>query len=514
VRLGRLVDQTRRLDTYYHAHSNPILYQAPSTNPEATIPSLFGRTTVRSGLTTLPPAPFLVPAVLEALKDSGQYKDITEVVPGEADLYCAKYLNRHGGTVLTGDSDLLVHDIGLGGAVGFFKEIQGSSGAFHGEIYHPAAIADRLGLPKSHKLHSLAFEMFMDHHGTFPQLLARAKNLEAIKSYGSIFEDFLKGYVTLPSDTNSSGPRSAEILLVLRQLDPRISEYVLQFPSLAEIAAQSPAPHAIESFAAHVFLPFLLDCPIRTNAWEMSTATRQLAYGLINLIVPESEQKFSVFEHRKQQDKSSGRELELPATSDIPHACTAIVKLIDQLKESIPQLSTADLWTALAVYQDVEWSRANAKDILSRAVTQRLFELEDKTSPQQRFTWDVIQFFAQIQASYYSFRILKQIASLLVSHNSLGGRQEPITLLYQRLASLPSLNLVEHIGHIPSIIRRIEHTRTLAVAYEMLGIGDQPKSPQHSGKKTKKKRKRDPSVPDPSACRARSNNPFELLVVE
>ncbi len=280
MRLGRLVDQTKRLNTYYHTHSSPISYQTCETKPETTLPSLFGRTAVRSGLTALPPAPFLVPAVLEALKGSDQYKDIIEVVPGEADLYCAKYLQQHGGTVLTGDSDLLVHDLGLEGAVGFFKVIQGSSGSLQCEIYHPTAIVDRLGLPKSHKLHSLAFEMFMDNHGTFPQLLARAKNLEAIKLYGIMYEDFLKEYVTLPSDTNTSNPRSAATLLVLRQLDPRISEYVLQFPSLAELAGQSPVLHAIESSAAHVFLPFLLDCPIRTNAWEMSTATRQLAYRL------------------------------------------------------------------------------------------------------------------------------------------------------------------------------------------------------------------------------------------
>jgi hypothetical protein len=54
----------------------------------------------------------------------------------------------------------------------------------------------------------------------------------------------------------------------------------------------------------------------------------------------------------------------------------------------------------------------------------------------------------------------------------------------------------------------------LAVAHEMLGVVDQSKSPQHSGKKTKKKRKREPNILDPSAGRARSNNPFELLIVE
>ncbi len=188
------------------------------------------------------------------------------------------------------------------------------------------------------------------------------------------------------------------------------------------------------------------------------------------------------------------------------------MQLIDQLEESLPQPSTSDLWTALAVYQDVEWSRAHGKIILSRTVTQQLFELEDETSPWRNFTWDMIQFFAQIQASYYSFRILKQTASLLVSFNSLGDHLESITLLYQRLASLPPLNFVEHLGHIPSIIRKIVDTSMSAVAQDILGIVDQesPRS-QNSGKKMKKKRKRDPNVLEPPAGRAKSNNPFELL---
>jgi hypothetical protein len=228
-------------------------------------------------------------------------------VPGEADLYCAKYLSQYGGIVLTGDSDLLVHDLGQDGAVSFFKEIEHSaiSDTLSSQIYQPAAISQRLDLPISHGLHAFAFEILMDSHSTFRKLLVGARSLKAVTANPSDFKLFLKEYKQLRAPLNSND--SPKILPILRSLDPRISEYVLQYPYLAQIAGKEEIAEVSET--VHVFLPFLLDCPVRTNAWEVSTVIRQLAYGLINLIVPDTQQKVTVSEHRKQQDMSTGREL-------------------------------------------------------------------------------------------------------------------------------------------------------------------------------------------------------------
>jgi hypothetical protein len=180
---------------------------------------------VKSKLTTLPPIPFLVPAVLEALLDSTQYGEITEVVPGEADLYCAKYLNQYGGVVLSGDSDLLVHDLGGDGAVGFFKDIElatyGDSRSLRSQIYHPAEISQRLDLPKAHGLQALAFELSMDSQVKFRKLLVDSQSLRAVKAYPSEFKDFLKDYKQLP--TGSSSTSSVKILPALRSRKEHIS---------------------------------------------------------------------------------------------------------------------------------------------------------------------------------------------------------------------------------------------------------------------------------------------------
>lgn len=57
---------------------------------------------------------FLVPAIIDALRKHEQYWGVTRLVSGEADRFCAEDVCKQGGTVLTSDSDLLVHNFGHG----------------------------------------------------------------------------------------------------------------------------------------------------------------------------------------------------------------------------------------------------------------------------------------------------------------------------------------------------------------------------------------------------------------
>jgi hypothetical protein len=468
---------------------------------------------MKSRLTALPPIPFLVPAVLEALLHSTQYGEITKVMPGEADLYCAKYLNTHGGVVLTGDSDLLVHDLGGDGAVSFFRDVElaasGDDRSLRSQIYHPALIAQRLDLPKIQGLHAFAFELSMDSQGTFRKILVDAQSLKAAKAHPSEFKNFLKEYKQLPAEPNSTS--SANLLPLLRCLDPRVSEYILQYPYLSQIARQVRAGQVARSQTLHVFLPFLLDNPIRTNAWEISTAVRQLAYGLVNLIVPETQQILTISEHRKQQGRSSGRELQLPSLSEIPDACTAITTLYSQLQQSLPGPSNSQIWTAFAVHQDVEYSHSRAKTPLSKLVTQQLTDLENKSDMRKNFTWDIVQFFAHIQGSYYSFRILKQILALVISHGPDRSIPEPLLSLHRQLESLPKLCDLLGLGHISSIIRSLGREGLLTITGQIAGDVELIESTQQSRRALKKKRKREQSAVSPLTGREKPNNPFELL---
>jgi XPG domain containing len=508
--LERLVKQTTQLSQYHSVNATPC---RASFSPLETSPGgPFHSPSVKPKLTVLPPSPFLVPAVLEALLRSSQYQDITEVVPGEADLYCAKYLSQHGGIVFTGDSDLLVHNLGKDGAVTFFKDIQysASSDTLGSQIYKPAVIAQRLDLPKSQGLHAFAFELLMDSHGTFRKLLIDAQSLKAATANPSEFKRFLKEYKQLPTMFNAKDV--TKILPLLRSLDPRISEYVLQYPYLARLAGREEITESSQTL--HAFLPFLLDCPVRTNAWEVSTAVRQLAYGLINLIVPVTQQRLTVSEHRKQQDKSTGRELQLPSLSQIPEACTAITILYSQLRQSLPGLSEFQIWTAFALHQEFEYSYSRAKTPLSKFVIQQLADLGNKSNMSKKrkgLTWDIIQFFAQIQGSYYSFRILKQISSLVVCHSPAQLLPEPLLHLHQQLDSLPKLCDLVGLDCVSSIIGSLGEGAILIITSHVTGGEEETQKPQESRRALKKKRKRGQSAAEASASSQKPRNPFELL---
>lgn len=520
VRLERLIAQTKRLATYYQA--NPIPCRAPPTVQGKALQSLFANPVVQPGLTHLPP-PFLVPAVLEALAGTAHYKYITSVVPGEADLYCAGYLKKNGGIVFTGDSDLLLHDLGLDGAVGFLKDVEtcsnGTPGKLCSRIYHPTRISDRLKLPKSHGLRAVAFEIVLDNHATFPKLLMQATALRAIKTYEDKYTDFEKEYVSLPSDSifeiDNEVRKNVKVRSVLQSLDPRISEYVLQFPCLAETAGRFTRGGSLASETPHVFLPFLLDCPVRTNAWEISTSTRQLAYGLINLVIPKRQQQSSVFEHRTQQGKSGGREWQLPKFSEISDACTSLVNVLDRLHEKLPKLSSADFWIAVTVYQDIDWSAFHSKTSSSQLVSEQLIDSEKPNNP-YNYSWDIVHFIAQIQGSHYSFRFLKQILGLLISYDDFHGSfPEPVFLLQRHLETFPPLNDFPDLRNVFAIVQKIEARGILKVVHELLGIAQPGSSPvQESTKAAKKKRKRSQAPSDSSVRQRKSTNPFELLGVE
>ncbi|TAQ86353.1 hypothetical protein B7494_g5328 [Chlorociboria aeruginascens] len=505
VRIGRLANSTKRVENYWATYSHTIPYRMQSTVPEAG-PLLTSRT-VRSKLSQIPPAPFLVPAIIEELGKSEQYKHLAEVVPGEADGYCARYVSRYGGTILTSDSDLLVYDLGQDGFVSLFKDMNISvgqnSGILYSNIYHPSSIVGRLALPESHGLRTLAFEIFLDPHADFRRLLLQATNLKAVKAHSEQYTSWEKEYVDLSDgkDSDSTGG-FLELTAVFRNLDPRISEYVLQFPCLARIAGQEEDAAKKETDGVHVFLPFLFDYPRQTSAWEISTSMRQLAYGLMNIIVPEDEKYSSVFEHRRQQGNSSGREWQIPQLAEIPEACTALVSFLDEFCSKFAKLPNNVFWTVVAVYQRVDWMNLKDKSIVGHDLPENVAG--------NACTWDVIHFLAQIQGSYYSFRMLKQILHVLVAYTKGENLPESVIQLFMRLKSLPSLHDVPDIHQASLIIHTIQSCEALGVIHKMLGI---PEPTTLEPLKRKKKKNKEPKTKS-SIPQNRSANRFEVLKIK
>lgn len=490
---------TKQLNEYSQAWPQIIPSMYTNSASQQPLMQLFNIGPVQSNFTKLPAAPFLVPAIIEALCRSKRYENIVEVVPGEADLYCANHVRSHGGVVLTGDSDLLIHELG-NGAVSFFKNIHlagsGDETSLKCTLYQVSAIVQRLGLSEPHGLTHLAFEMAMDAHGTFRELLQKAVKLNAVSTHDTMYQEFMSEYKALQStgslkktgNIEDIGP-SLPLSRQLKRLDPRISEYLLQFPNLAQAAGVlescwSDYGHYDDQI--DIFLPFVLDCPVRTSSWEMSSSIRQLAYGLVNMLLPLNRNVLKVTEYRRLQNGSKAREWQIPSAQDVPKASADLVELFRELRSGISALPAQDIWRALAIYQDQELSSSTGKPRLSSIAIQQ--SKNGKAFP-FRLTWDGIHLNAQFQGSYYSFRILKQILEVVLLYDDTKNLPLALHQLHMELESLPSL---EDLPPLVDAIRNtgdLEDQVMLEMIQKLLGINAVEEWVKTPGKKNKKKRK-------------------------
>ncbi|PQE29346.1 hypothetical protein CJF32_00010919 [Rutstroemia sp. NJR-2017a WRK4] len=433
VRLERLGGNTKQLHDYYNQYPDGLRYQSSSTARQKPSSFPFGFVYPRNSYTKLPALPFLVAACIEALQGSNSYRDIVEMVPGEADAFCASYLSKHGGIVLTGDSDLLVHDLGANGSVTFFKDVEVA------------------------------------------------------------LENVAEGLSTLR--------------MAFQHLDTRICEYILQFPYLmSKLGEGQDISDSKET--TDIFLPFLIDSPAKTNAWEMSTSIRQLAYACVNLVVPAADHKYTVFEHRRQLKTSRGREWEVPSPADLPEACGNIIIFLENVQHDLLDRPSINFWLAVAFTQDVNISSTLGKTALSKQLLS-----SSLSRKKNQMSWDRIHWTAQIHGSYYSFRILKQIIGFVVAVGDRATLPETLLRLHGLLQSLPNL-LVSQVDDIGNI----EELRPLATKPspdELVTENDQgsftkQKVSSKKSKKNKKKRKREQTNGGEKEG-VRSNNPFDLL---
>jgi len=514
------MNYTKQMSTYHEAWPQVIPSLAGKQPVKAAKSSVFNFGSSAITSSKIPASPFLVPAVIEKLQGSPHYRDITAVLPGEADLYCARYVKEHGDIVFTGDSDLLVHDLGEMGSVAFFKDLElldsSNTKSLRCHQYRIAVVVERLRLKPSHGLQALAFEMFMDPHASFPKLLQKAKDLKAVLEYPGMYEEFAKEYQALPKEVHTAEgpeiPSQKSLQAILRRLDPRISEYVLQFPKPAG-AAELPFPTSPQSVqkshSVDVFLPFLLDCPSKTSAWEMSTAVRQLAYGLMNLVEPKEDQITSVVEHRRQQKGSRGREWQLPTYDEIQEACSALIGLVGNINKSLSSLPDFDIWRAIALHQDLEYAYSSGKQSLGQSVIKA-------GGSQKRLSWEIIHFSAQVQASYYSFRMLKQILKVVLACRDIDDLPPALPVLDKKLQSLPDLAALPTFYNDLQLFGGSMDSKAF-IAVCKLFEGDnietavQEEVLKPSKKDKKKKRKREQATAIPVDISKRPNNMFDLL---
>lgn len=464
--MGRMVRHLYNLKDFNSSYPRhcPLSYLSSTNTP---IPDLFAHQ--RPPNKTLSPPSFHVPAILDAFRSSPRYQSLVFVVPGEADGYCAQYLAEHGGTVITSDSDLLVHEVGQG-RVMFFRDIyiDGNSD-LTAATFTPYKLSERFGMASSN-LCRLAYERRCCTHSTLPQILRSCA--EDVR-YPDEYEEFCQEYL---HHETASLPVSLDGQPVpIDSLDPRLSELVLQLghqPNDEEWLQENK-----------FFLPILIEDPGRGSAWEQSTPIRQLAYTIARMFIPGTTSIVQEY-RRVNTTVQKGRVVPL-----MPLAA-AKSYVVDELSighrlESSGRIDNPDIfWMIFCLAMDINECLYQEKQ--SHAL--QTLQSYTKSQPQRtsKVDWDIIHFTAQLQASYYSFRILKQILSLMpksMANNPL------ITKVQSIVSSFPSLTRFPSIDGVIDFLHGLNGVGVMDIIAEFVDVPQEPKQPDPTMNTQKKVQK-------------------------
>ncbi|KAI1383381.1 XPG domain containing-domain-containing protein [Hypoxylon trugodes] len=511
VRRERLLKQSQNMKA--------LMSSGPSGSPK-TPQDAFGNLEASIALTRidikssqkLPKPPFMIPAVLEALRRSEAWGHLVLVVPGEADMFCAQDVRENGGTLLTSDSDLLIQDLGKGN-VSFFWDVVPTDHTSK-ELGIRACkmslhdINERLGLINLGGLPRVAFEKQrtrMDFDTAVQKARDSREDTLNSKNYRHFIEELeLKEYI----------PRHHAVLGILSDLDPRISEVIIQTLLLEEAelntsTLDTKTQRGPETLS--IFLPVMIENRDKKSAWTMSTDVREIAYSILQSLINQKASKIIEYRTLDPTTALAGREVTIPEPEETINSCVHLVAILDQLAQGLPAPDLS--WLGFAVYLDVESSISEQRPSLSAAlVSKAASQLEDLD---EMYSWDLIHFTAQVHACLYSLRIQKQILDVAVFM----GQDLPTLVqeLHNRLASLPLIAEWPTVESMFDLLSRFGNAKGLEKIAGMLGISSIVEAELSTNHPEPRKRQRGageaalPKGSQQDTKRPRSINPFAIL---
>ncbi|KAF4506989.1 hypothetical protein G6O67_005669 [Ophiocordyceps sinensis] len=342
---------------------------------------------------------FFVPAIVEALRCSDRYRSVVRLVPGEADTVCARHVAKHGGLVLTSDSDLLVYDLGAG-EVAFFRDIyRGAESAIMCSSFAPRSISNKLGLLGSTGILRVAYELQCAPHATLPQITRACERPVAnMPKYLELHKRYLHDEDEQEGDFRDLGH---QLLPRLSKLDPRLSELVVELYS-------SVIPRHSNS-VARIFLPVLIENMDRGSAWQQSTPIRRLAYSLLEIDSPG--RSMSILEYRRVQSVTQkGRLIETASATEIGQYIDEVLEVMERMKD-LDSVPGRYYWPLVGLALDIGECQKQGKQSHAWHMLQQRYKQSVAWS--NSVSWGVVHLFAQVQATLYSFRMLRQVMSIV-----------------------------------------------------------------------------------------------------
>ncbi|KAL4811573.1 XPG domain containing-domain-containing protein [Aspergillus unguis] len=423
TRVARLESQRQRLEffcaeTKSGFEASSTLYAQRTVRPDNVLRSR----PISTRYHNLPVDPFMVAAVFEDLKyrwnwlniknisaDSlGGYLSHSEVFPwaslthmvtGEADTSCANAARLRNASILTNDSDLVLHDLGHHGAVIILDSVElirsnfihPSPSFVKAAMLRPSLVAQRLNLPG---LLPLGFQLKTYPKNSLMELLQQSKHVLALAEHAA-YQDFAIEY-----QGDHAGIQRQALNQTRGFLDTRVSELVWQY--------ELPTEYTIKGIP-HVYLPILIEDHTRRCAWDNGRDYRSMAYSLLNISRPRNERHEYVSEFIRRGQRIVKDKLQLQDESGISARIKTFEAQLDALRATIGiQNSPRDFWMLFAVRvvygTDFQFTKG---DIQSLEQFLRLGHMG------KRLQWLDLHLTAQIHAVLYSLRMLKQLIDLL-----------------------------------------------------------------------------------------------------
>ena len=366
-----------------------------------------------------PEPPFLVPSVLESIKNS-RFGDVLTVVPAEADAYCAAeaiaYETSTGmpATIITNDSDLLVQASGAQTRVLLLSSITRSRTPdpirVEGNFFFPAKLAAAAGVDN---LVQTAFFMSQDYHLSFDAAVAKARKT-------SLAND--AEYLAFQSELekpkyNTSGFKGA-VIKSLQYMDPRIAELAHQL--------MPGFPHAPND-SANMFLVPLLEDVGRFSAWASGQDVRDATY---RMVLSSSRNVRGIDEYIRRGMTCAPEPH--PPGPDWKSDLARISQMLSDVKAFLEShgATAAQRFNYIAMYYTIKALATRGSHILSQEEIVRILAKDRLRSREE------VHASAMCQAAIYSIRILKQLLAL---EKAKGGMAKELKVLHKMLGEMPTL---------------------------------------------------------------------------
>ena len=465
----------------------------------------------------LPTPSFLVPCIVDALRNSKDYLGLVRLVPGEADRFCAAHVIETGGIVLTSDSDLLVYELG-DGKVAFFKDLCDDADRVAADTYSPRQICSRLGLPcERNNLSRFAFHLEQSPQASIARLRQLSLQDYRDEDEHCRYQNFCQSYVIneldLPS-SNSTEPTLGN--LSLQHLDPRLSELIS--PVTREVSD--------EIKGNVIFLPTLVETFSRSSAWISGVELRRLAYTIANKLIPGWPQ--SVGEYKRVLSLGQQAQgINLLGPAGIECTCDVVLDSAKSLRVADPDQQFCE-WSLLSILL-VSRHYENTGEAESSPIIQFFNKGNRASHVRAELTMcNAIDLTSQLHAVLYSMRILYQVLAMVTSErlSAYNAKFPDLMVLLTTLPSFkdwPDLDYTHKLLH-PDNCSWITHV-VQQHAYACTSLSPCVQSPELSlsseaktwSKKTKRRRssRKETAIQKsmPNLQRS-SNNKFSLLSEE